>query len=263
MTVYNPDDVLTEPHGRVALVTLNRPQARNALNRSLLRGLFTTLQTLAEDDEVGVIVITGAGPAFCAGADLKEGADPELASDFWSRHARVTQSMQIHQFLPRLPKPVIAAVNGPAVAGGCGVAMSCDLVFASDKAVFGYPEVGRGLVAAMVMVSLSRIVGRRQALELLLSARAIAPDEALSLGMINRIVPADELLPEVLAYASRMAGNSPSALRVTKDLFRQVAEMDYDRALEHARDVNLMVAQTGDAKRGVEGFAAASPERRA
>jgi methylglutaconyl-CoA hydratase len=248
------DDVLVEQRGRVATVILNRPAARNALNRSLLSALRASLERLAALEDVGVIVLTGAGSAFCAGADLKEGADPELSADYSSRHARATQSMAIHRLLPRLPMPVIAAVNGPAVAGGCGLAMSCDLVIASDEARFGYPEVGRGLVAAMVMVSLSRIIGRRQALDLLLSGRIVSAREALGLGMINRVVPADRLMDEVHAYAGQMAGNSPSALRITKDLFRQVSEMDYDRALEYARDVNLMVAQTDDAKRGVQAF---------
>jgi enoyl-CoA hydratase/carnithine racemase len=247
-------DVLVERQGRVGMVTLNRPAVRNALNRSLLSQLHSALESLAEDVGVGVIVISGAGSAFCAGADLKEGADPALSSDFWARHARVTQSMRIHQLLPRIPKPVIAAVNGAAVAGGCGVAMSCDLVFASDSASFGYPEADRGLVPALVMVSLSRLVGRRQALDLILSARIITAEEALALGMINRVVPREELMTEVLDYAARLASKPATALRITKELFYQVSELDHDRALEHARDVNLLVSSTSEAKRGVEAF---------
>jgi methylglutaconyl-CoA hydratase len=163
--------------------------------------------------------------------------------------------MRLHQQLAGLPKPVIAAVNGPAVAGGCGLAMSCDLVIASDRATFGYPEVRRGLVAAMAMVSLSRIVGQRAALDLLLSGRSVAAAAALGLGLINRVVPHADLLPATLEYATDMAAGSSSALRLTKELFRQVTELDYDRALEHARDVNLLVRQTNDAHRGYTDFA--------
>lgn len=254
MTEQESADVLVERIGRVGVVQLNRPRARNALNRSLLRGLQDALDKLAADPGVGVLVVTGTAPAFCAGADLKENASAELATDFWARHERVTQSMRIHQMIPRLPKPVIAAVNGPAVAGGCGLAMSCDLVLASDTATFGYPEVGRGLVAAMVMVSLNRLVSRRAALELLLSGRIIGAAEAMHLGMVNRVVPHDRLLEEALEYAAQMAGRSATALRVTKDLFRQVGELDYDRALEYARDVNLMVSSTSDARQGFASF---------
>ena len=247
-------DVLVERQGRVATVLLSRPSARNALNRSLLTQLHAALESLAGDDGIGAIVISGAGSAFCSGADLKEGADPALSSDFWAKHARATQSMRIHQLLREMPKPVIAAVNGPAVAGGCGIAMSCDLVFASDSATFGYPETDRGLVPALVMVSLSRLIGRRQALDLILSARIITAHEAHALGMINRVVPHENLMAEVADYAAQLARKPATALRITKELFNQVCELDHDRALEHARDVNLLAASTSEAKRGVEAF---------
>jgi enoyl-CoA hydratase/carnithine racemase len=248
-------NVLVERQGRVGVLTLNRPEARNALNSGLLTELQTALDEFSRDPDIGAIVLTGNGAAFCAGADLKETSRGIESGDFWTRHDRATQSMRIHQLLPRLPKPVIAAVNGFAVAGGCGLAMSCDIVIASDQARFGYPEVGRGLVAAMVMVSLSRIVGRRQALDLLLSARLIDAEEALRLGMINRIVAHEQLMATTIQYATDMASKSASALRVTKDLFRQVQEIDYDRALEYARDVNQMMRQTRDARAGAAEFA--------
>lgn len=248
-------NVLVGRDGRVAILTLNRPEARNALNRALLEELQEALNASSTDSKVGAIVLTGSGSAFCAGADLKEAARGMESDDFWSRYERATQSMRLHQFLPRLPKPVIAAVNGFAVAGGCGLAMSCDLVVSSDQAKFGYPEVTRGLVAAMVMVSLSRVVGRRQALDLLLTGRLISAEEALALGMINRVVPHDRLMLEAVAYAQGIASKSASALRVTKDLYRQVSEVDYDRAIEYARDVNQMIRQTRDAQQGAAEFA--------
>jgi enoyl-CoA hydratase/carnithine racemase len=243
--------VLVDRTGRVAVVTLNRPEARNGLNVALLDRLEAALRDLDDDPDTGVVVLTGNGPSFCAGADLKEAA---AATDFWSAHERTTRSMRIHELLPRMSKPVVAAVDGHAVAGGCGLAMSCDVVVASDRARFGYPEVGRGLVASMAMVSLSRVVGRHHALDLLLSARVIDAAEALRIGMVNRVVDSDRLLPDVMAYAADMAAHPAAALRLTKDLYRHVQEVDYDRALSHARDVTQMVRYTGDARRGVADF---------
>ena len=145
--------VLVAQDGRVRTVTLNRPHARNALSSELLEELTAALGAAAADASVGAIVLAANGPAFCAGADLKEGARNLGADAFQTGYDRSTESMRLHMLLPRLSKPVIAAVNGPAVAGGCGLAMSCDLVFAGETARFGYPEVNRGLVAAMVMVA--------------------------------------------------------------------------------------------------------------
>ena len=135
------------------------------------------------------------------------------------------------------------------------MAMSCDLVIASDKAKFGYPEVNRGLAAAMVMVGLTQLVGRRHALDLLLTGRLLEGPEAVAIGLINRVVPHEDLYTEALQYTAELAQKSPSALRITKDLYRNVQEMDYDRALEHARDINMMLRQTKDAKAGAQNFA--------
>ena len=247
--------VLVRRDGRVAVVTLNRPHARNALDSALLDHLFQALQDAADDPDVGVVVLTGNGPSFCAGADLKESAAQMADGDFWTQHERVTRSMRVHQVLPRLAVPVVAAVRGHAVAGGLGLAMSCDVVFAGDGARFGFPEVRRGLVAAMAMVPFSRVVGRRHGLDVLLSGRTLDAAEALRLGMVNRVVPDADLMDVVMEYATAMAESSPTALRVTKDLFRQVREMDVDRALEYARDVNLMIRGTRDAQAGAAAFA--------
>lgn len=256
MTIATITDgpVLVSTDGRVCTITLNRPEARNALSKELLEVLSSALKDAAADPDVGAIVLTGNGPAFCAGADLKEGARNLGDDGFQANYDRATQSMQVHLQLPRLSTPVIAAVAGPAVAGGCGLAMSCDLVFADGSARFGYPEVNRGLVAAMVMVSLSRLVGRRHALDLLLSGRLIDAAEAKDLGMINTVVPDGEVLSAAQAYAAEIAAKPASALQYTKDLYRQVQELDYDRAMEYARDLNLMLRQTGAVRTGVSEF---------
>ncbi len=240
--------------GRVAVITLNRPEARNALNAELLRELLQSFEAVEIDDGIGAVVLTGNGPAFCAGADLKETSRTIEVGDFWTGYSRTNQSLHLHQMLPKFPKPVIAAVNGFAVAGGCGVAMSCDLVVAGSSAKFGYPEVKRGLVAAMVMVRLERLVGQRVALELLLSGRLIDSTEALSAGMINRVVSDDETLPTAIELGEELSSRPASALRFTKELFRQVQDMSYDLALEHARDVNQMIHRAGDAGKGVSAF---------
>jgi enoyl-CoA hydratase/carnithine racemase len=247
--------VLVHRAGRVAVITLNRPQARNALNAALLTDLFDALEREAASPDVGAIVLTGSGTAFCAGADLKESASAMAEADFWAQRHRVSQSQRIHAMLPRLPVPVIAAVNGYAVAGGCGLAMSCDIVIASDTAKLGYPEVGHGLVAAMAMVSLSRVAGRHDALDLLLSGRLVDAREAQRIGLVNRVVGHADLMTEVLDYAGVMAGRSASALRITKELYRQVTELDYDRALDHAADINMLVRYVDDAKAGSRAFA--------
>lgn len=248
--------VLAETRGHVRLITLNRPDARNALNKELLEALHGELERAGSDSAVGAVVLTGAGSSFCAGADLKEVKQGIDGDGFWSRYDRATASMIVHQLLPRLTKPVVAAVNGYAVAGGCGLAMSSDLVVASSEAHFGYPEVRRGLVPAMVMVSLSRVVGRRAALDLLLSGRLIDAEEALRLGMVNRVVSPEHLVSGAVEYAAEIAENSGSAIRITKALFNQISELDYDRALENARDVNQLMQHTVDAVDGTSAFAA-------
>lgn len=247
--------VLITRKDRVETLMLNRPESRNALSGPLLDELIAGIQRAADDRDVGAIVLTGSGTSFCAGGNLKESSRNMEQADFISRYERANKSLSVHRMLPKLPKPVIAAVNGFAVAGGCGLAMSCDLVIASDQAQFGFPEVARGLVPAMVMVSLSRLVGRRQALDLLMSGRRIGASEALSLGLINSVVPHADLTSEAHAYAEQITANSATALRFTKSLFNQVCELDYDRALDWARDINQMIRQTDDARSGAAAFA--------
>jgi len=235
---------------QVLLITLNRPDVRNALNADLVTQLRKVLQTSDSDPTVHAVVLTGAGSAFCAGADLHEIG----VRDFRQMSDRVDASYAVHALLPKLTKPVIAAVNGPALAGGCGLAMSCDLVLASDRAQFGYPEVTRGLVAALVMVSLQRLVGRRKALELLLTGRRIPAQEALAIGMINEVVPHDDLLPRALGLAQDLATHSSSAVALTKQLFYRTADLPTPSALRRARDANLVMRQMVDARKGAEDF---------
>ena len=244
------EPVLERVEGGTAVLTLNRPDARNALNRALVDDLKRRLRRLDSDPAIKAIVITGADPVFCTGADLKEIAPVGVEAAF----ARAEASMELHRLLPRLRKPVIAAVNGHALAGGCGLALACDLVVAADTAQFGYPETPRGLVAALVMVNLTRLVGRRTALELLLTGRRTTADRARELGMINEVVGKAELMARALALAAEIGGHPTTAVSFTKSLFYEVAELPFDSALARARDVNLRMRMTDAGMRGAAAF---------
>lgn len=248
--------VLIERNGAVAVLTLNRPEARNALNGALVRLLLERLRNAETDPSVRAVVLTGAPPAFCAGADLRELPDGSLDEAV----ERVDQSVDLHSVIPSMRTPVIAAVGGPAVAGGCGLAMSCDVVVASERARFGYPEVRRGLVAALVMVSLERLVGRRAALDLLLTGRSIGSGEALELGMVTEIVPAERLLERALERADAIAQSPPGAVGMTKELLLRIGELPYATALRQAGQVNLLMRRSPEARAGAEAFLAARGE---
>lgn len=242
--------VLERRESGTAVLTLNRPEARNALNRALVDDLKARLRRLDQDAAVGAIVITGADPVFSAGADLKEIAPVGVAAAF----ERAEASMDLHRLLPRMAKPIIAAVNGHALAGGCGLALACDMVVAAEDAQFGYPETPRGLVAALVMVNLSRLVGRRTALELLLTGRRVAATEARSLGMINEVTPKADLAARALALATEVGGHPPTAVRFTKGLFYEVSDLPFEAALARARDVNLRMRMTDAGIKGAAAF---------
>lgn len=242
--------VLTTRSGRVLEITLNRPEVRNALNLELTSSLTEVLTEADADGDISVVLLTGAGPAFCAGADLNEIS----ATTFAEMSARVDRSLRLYQCLAGLRKPIIAAVNGPAVAGGCGVAMACDLVIASDTAKFGYPEVRRGLVAAFVMVTLERLIGRRKALELLITGRFLDAIEARELGMANEVVPSGQTLARARQIATEIAVLDPTAVSISKDLFNRIGQMSMHDGLLAARETNLLVRQLSSAIAGATSF---------
>ncbi|GII62837.1 putative enoyl-CoA hydratase echA8 [Sphaerisporangium krabiense] len=251
----NAEVVLTRTDGRVRVITLNRPRVRNALNSEMMRRFHQAVDDAVADPEVGAIVVTGNGSAFSSGADLKEAGTGRPPEDLWGRYSQAIDNDRIYERLSRVPKPVIAAVNGFAVGGGCAIAVSCDVVIAADTARFSYPETNHGIAAVTVAVGLSRAVGRLQALDLLLSGRFVEAAEAHAMGMVTRVVPADDLMAEAVGYAQALAEKSPTAIRLTKRVFRAVQELDFDRAFEYARDVSLMTREGWSAGRA----AAASP----
>lgn len=203
-----------------AILTLCRADKRNALNRELIGDLDNAVQRAAHDEAARCVILTGDGPAFCAGMDLEElrstlTADAEV---IWADAQRLAE---LFDRLYSLPKPTIAAVNGAAVAGGAGLVTVCDLALSVPTAKFGYPEVRRGLVAAMVLPHLLRHVGERAARHLLLTGDLIDAAEAMRVGLVNRVVDSSKLMETALSWARACAEGGPTALAMTKDLLKR------------------------------------------
>ena len=227
--------LLVENRGAVRILTMNRPEKRNALNTGLTRALLEALRAADADQAVGAIVLTGAGPSFCAGADLsefKELSDPKAAD------ARAQLTMELHLSFSKISKPLVTAINGPAMGGGAGLAIAGDLAVMAENAKIGYPETKHGIVAAIVLANLVRQVGRKTAFELVALAEPIDAARALALGMVNRIEPPVRLMEEAMWLAEKLAAVRRPAMAATKRLFHQVADLPLDKALEAARDVN-------------------------
>jgi methylglutaconyl-CoA hydratase len=203
-----------------AILTLCRADKRNALNRTLIGDLNDAVQRAADDPAVRCVILTGDGSAFCAGMDLEElrSTVNAAAEVIWADAQRLAE---LFDRLYSLPKPTIAAVNGAAVAGGAGLISVCDLALSVPSAKFGYPEVRRGLVAAMVLPHLLRHVGERAARHLLLTGDLIDAAEAARIGLINKVVDANELMETALTWAQSCAEGGPKALAVTKDLLKR------------------------------------------
>ena len=214
------DQLIAAHHSSILELSLNRPDKRNALSRLLIAELSQAVQEAAADQAVRCLILTGQGPAFCAGMDLEElrSTITATADVVWEDAHRLSE---LYQALYEFPKPTIAAVNGAAVAGGAGLMTVCDLAISVPTAKFGYPEVRRGLVAAMVLPHLLRHVGDRAARWLLLSGELIDATEAQRIGLINAVVSPEELFPTALRWAQHCAEGGPQALAQTKALLRQ------------------------------------------
>ncbi len=214
-------ELLRERQGHIEILTINRPEARNAVNGALSRALSAAFDELTDDDEVWVVILTASGDkAFSAGMDLKAFAAGEAADIIGATggFAGIAQR--------DFPKPLIAAVNGSALAGGCEIMLSCDLVVAVEEAKFGIPEVKRGLFAAGGgLIRLPKRIPAAIALELALTGDPIDAQRALQLGLVNRVVPADRLLEEALALAGTIADNAPLAVRASKKVMKEAGEV--------------------------------------
>lgn len=235
----------------VAWLALNRPQARNALSVALMTALEAELAAIAADRAVKVVVIGGAGPAFCAGHDLREmRAEPRREV----YEALFAQCSRLMLAIVRLPKPVVARVHGVATAAGCQLVATCDLAVAADTARFATPGVNLGLFCSTPMVALSRAVGRKQAMEMLLTGDMVDAERARQIGLVNRVVPATELDAATAALAGQIAGKSPLTLAIGKEAFYRQAEMDLEGAYRYAAEVMTRNMLARDAEEGIDAF---------
>jgi len=236
------DILLQEDRGAIRILTLNRPEKRNALNTELTEKLLNAFRSADKDEAVGAVVLTGAGPGFCAGADLVEFKglqDPQAAEK------RAELTMNLHLIFSKVSKPIVTAINGAAMGGGAGLAIAGDLAVMADTASIGYPETKHGIVAAIVLANLVRQVGRKAAFELVSLAEPIGAERALQLGMVNRVVKEKELIDEALKIAERLASVSRPAMAETKRLFHEVADLPLGPALERGRDANRRMREFG------------------
>jgi methylglutaconyl-CoA hydratase len=221
------------PHG--VEITLDRPAQRNALSRALISELTGVLRAADTDPGVRSVILTGAPPAFCAGLDLTEVAQSSAAQ---AEHD-ASSLLELFETVDGLSKPVIAAVNGPAVAGGAGLVSVCDIVLCGrEKGLIGYPEIKRGLVAAIVMTYLRRLVGERQAKYLLLTGENLSAQRALDMRLITEVVEDGELLARARHYAALFAGYPPEALAQTKQLWNRIRSLQHADAIQEARALN-------------------------
>lgn len=246
-----PETILVEREGRVAILTINRPDKLNALNQQVRDEMLEILAQLEHDTEVGVLVITGAGEkSFIAGADIGEFAG---RTPFDQRHSM--RSPRIFDIMASYPKPVIAMINGFCLGGGCELAMSCDIRIASDKARFGQPEINLGLIPGGGGTQrLSRLVGVGHAMRLILTGDMIPAAEAKEIGLVEMVVPADELRAKTLELAGKIAGKSPLTLKVAKEALRASERLSIDDGITYERDLFCLCFSSADKEEGVKAF---------
>jgi enoyl-CoA hydratase len=242
--------ILTETRGRVGLVTLNRPEAMNALNRTLMRELMDALEAFDNDEAVGAMVLTGNQKAFAAGADIKEMADKT------ARQMRDEDHTGQFGRIRTIRKPVIAAVSGWALGGGCELAMSCDMIVASETAKFGQPEITIGVIpGAGGTQRLPRAVGKAIAMEMVLNNRTLSAQEALGFGLINRLVPVNAYLDEALKLAEEVASRAPLAVRSGKKMVNLAYERPLGESLLEEKTEFYGLFASEDQKEGMTAFA--------
>jgi methylglutaconyl-CoA hydratase len=238
--------------GPVAAITLNRPDKRNAISFALIDDLLRALDDVAKSDAI-ILILTGAGKAFCSGMDLENlkallGRTPE-------QNLQDSETMvRLFRSLYEFPKVTIAAVNGPAIAGGTGLALLCDFTLAVPEAKFGYTEARIGFVPAIVSTFLLRQVGEKQARDLLLTGRLFGADEALRMGLISEIVTADNLMSRARELAGMLLQNSPASLRATKKLLNDHAKAELDLQIDAAVRENAAIRTTADFREGISSF---------
>jgi len=244
------ENIIVETKGRVGIIRLNRPNALNALNRALIAELTLAIDDFEKDDNIGCLLITGSEKAFAAGADIKEMADKTFMQAYvgnfaadWdcAAHAR---------------KPIVAAVAGFALGGGCELAMHCDIIIAADTAKFGQPEINLGVLpGAGGTQRLTRAVGKSKAMDMILTARMMDAAEAERANLVSRVFPADQLIPEALKIAARIAELSPVAVAFAKQAVNRAFETTLAEGVRHERALFMSLFGTHDQKEGMAAFA--------
>ena len=243
--------LLEERADAVLRLTLNRPEARNALSIGLMTALLETLGSAVKDPQTRVVVIAGAGPAFCAGHDLREIREDQRRAAYEHVFALCSELMLV---IVRLPKPVIAEVHGVATAAGCQLVATCDLAVAAEDARFATPGVNIGLFCSTPMVALTRAIARKAAMEMLLTGEFVDAATARSLGLVNRVVPRSGLREAVDGLASQIAGKSALTVAIGKEAFYRQAELGLDDAYRYAAEVMTRNMMAQDAAEGIDAF---------
>jgi len=245
------EQVLLSADGHIATVTLNRPDQRNPLSATMLRDLTSALRWCQQEPDVRVVVLTGAGRVFCAGADLAS-FDGEMSGldKFRSRDLFV----DLFVLMADLGKPIVGRVNGHALAGGLGLASSCDILVAVDTATFGTPEINVGIWPMMIQAILSRNIPRKVLLEMEMLGQRMTATQMQSLGVVNRVVPHEQLDSTVSEIAEALARKSPVAMRLGRDSFYRHQDMDFRAALHYLHGQFLLVSQTEDSREGIKAF---------
>lgn len=245
------NNILLEKEGNIGILTIQREEALNALNTQLLNELNEAIDHVNDDESIYVLVITGKGKAFVAGADISE------MKDLNQIEGREFAGLGINCFrkIELMEKPVIAMVNGYALGGGCELAMSCDIRIASEKALFGQPEVGLGITPGFSgSQRLPRLVGPAKAKELIFTANNIGPDEALEIGLVNKVVNKDELLEKTMEMANKIATNGQLAVRYSKNAINRGIETDIETGIALEREYFGLCFASGDQKEGMTAF---------
>ena len=241
--------ILAETRGRVGVVTLNRPQVMNALNNQLMRELMDALEAFDKDDSVGAMVITGNEKAFAAGADIKEMADQSIQQILDRDHVAVFGRIRT------IRKSVIAAVSGWVLGGGCEIALSCDMIVASESAKFGQPEINIGVIpGAGGTQRLTHAVGKAIAMEMILNDRRLTAQEAYQFGMVNHVVTVEGYLDEALKLAEEIASRAPVAVRAAKKMINQAFERTLTEGLAEEKQEFYNLFATQDQKEGMKAF---------
>ena len=245
--------ILYEMRDGVGRITLNRPEKRNALDGELVGELKAAFSASSSDDACRVVLLTGAGTDFCSGADLAA-LEKSAQGSVLDNMADARSTADLFLMMRNHPRPVVAAVQGRALAGGCGIATACDIILAAQSAQFGYPEVNIGFVPAMVMAILRRSVSEKAAFELVVMGETISATRAHELGLVHRVFADEKFLSEVESYVAKLSAKSFSALMLSKRLLYNMDSMSFEAALQAGVEINAIARQTEDCRKGVERF---------